>query len=72
MDFPTRLRELRKGKKVSQTVLANNIGVALKQVQRYEAGQNDPTLSVLLALADFFDVSLEYLVGRSDDPRRLP
>ncbi len=72
MDFPTRLRELRKGKNVSQTVLANNIGVVLKQVQRYEAGQNDPTLSVLLALADFFDVSLDYLVGRSNDPRRLP
>lgn len=72
MDFPTRLRELRKDKKVSQTVLANNIGVALKQVQRYEAGENDPTLSVLVALADFFDVSLDYLCGRSNDPRRLP
>lgn len=66
MDFPTRLRALRKSKKISQTVLANNIGVALKQVQRYETGQNDPTLPVLLALADFFDVSLDYLVDRSD------
>lgn len=66
MDFSTRLRELRKGKRISQTVLANNIGVVLKQVQRYESGQNEPTLSVLVALADYFDVSMDYLVGRSD------
>ncbi len=70
MDFPTRLREIRKSKKASQTVLANNIGVALKQVQRYESGQNDPTLSVLVSLADYFDVSLDYLVGRSDIAER--
>lgn len=70
MNFSTRLRELRKGKKISQTVLGNEIGITLKQIQRYEREENEPTLPVLLALADFFDVSLDYLVGRSDIAER--
>ena len=70
MNFSTRLKELRKGKKITQTVLGNAIGITLKQIQRYERDENDPTLSVLIALADFFDVSLDYLTGRSDCPER--
>lgn len=66
MDFSTRLRELRKSKNVNQTALGNDVGVTLKQIQRYEHGLNEPTLSVLIALADYFDVSLDYLCGRSD------
>ena len=67
MDFSTRLRELRKSKNVNQTALGNDVGVTLKQIQRYEHGLNEPTLSVLIALADYFDVSLDYLCGRSDE-----
>lgn len=70
MGFSTRLRELRRNKKITQTVLAGQIGITLKQIQRYELEENEPTLSVLLRLADYFDVSLDYLVGRSDDPAR--
>lgn len=70
MLFSERLRGLRKSAKVSQTVLANAIGLNIKQIQRYEAGNNEPTLSVLISLADFFDVSLDYLVGRSDRRER--
>lgn len=70
MDFSVRLRELRKGKKTSQTTLGKEIGITLKQIQRYELGENEPTLSILIALAEFFDVSLDYLVGRSDVPER--
>ena len=67
MDFSTRLRELRKSKNVNQTTLGNDVGVTLKQIQRYEHGLNEPTLSVLIALADYFNVSLDYLCGRSDE-----
>lgn len=67
MDFQTRLRELRKGRKLSQTALGNEIGVTSKQIQRYELGENDPTLPVLIAIANYFNVSLGYLVGLSDD-----
>lgn len=38
--------------------------------QRYEYGTREPAYQKLIALADFFDVSLDYLTGRSDDPRR--
>ena len=67
MDFSTRLRELRKSKNVNQTALGNDVGVTLKQIQRYEHGLNEPALSVLIARADYFNVSLDYLCGRSDE-----
>ena len=38
--------------------------------QRYEYGEREPSFQKLIALADYFDVSLDYLVGRSDDPTR--
>ena len=41
-----------------------------RQYQRLEAGDSKPMFDNLLALADYFDVSLDYLVGRSDDPTR--
>lgn len=70
MLFSERLRGLRKSLKINQTVLANAVGLNIKQIQRYEAGTNEPTLSVLISLADFFDVSLDYLCGRSDKRER--
>ena len=68
MFFPSRLKELRKLRNVSQVRAGEIAGITSKQIQRYEAGESEPTLSVLLALADFFDVSLDYLVGRTDNP----
>lgn len=70
MDFQTRLRELRKGKQINQTTLGTEIGITLKQIQRYESGQNEPTLSVLWHLADYFNVTVDYLIGRSDVAER--
>lgn len=70
MFFSDRLKELRKQAGITQGDLATVIGIVLKQVQRYELGQSEPTLSKLLALADYFNVSLDYLVGRSDVPER--
>ena len=63
MDFPTRILELQKD-------IANASGVTVRNYQRYEKGEAQPTLPVLLKLADYFNVSLDYLVGRSDDPTR--
>lgn len=50
--------------------MADGIGVAEQAYQRYEYGKTVPSALVLIALADYFDVSLDYLVGRSDDPAR--
>ncbi len=68
MGFQSRLRALRTERNMNQTALAQAIGVTLKQIQRYELGHNEPTLSVLVALADAFDVSLDYLTGRTENP----
>ncbi len=70
MEFCKRLKALRQENKINQTDLGKEIGISLKQIQRYESNDSEPTLSVLLHLADFFDVSLDYLVGRSDTAER--
>ena len=65
-----RLKELRTLKKISQKNIAIELGISDRNYQRYEYGEVEPTASTLIALADFFNVSLDYLVGRSDDPTR--
>lgn len=70
MIFQKRIKELRNAKGVSQVAIAKILGITDRGYRKYEAGDNEPTLSVLIALADYFDVSLDYLVGRSDDPAR--
>lgn len=70
MVFSMRLKELRKSRKLNQVDLGKIAGITSKQIQRYESGESEPTLSVLVRLSDYFDVSLDYLVGRSDDPAR--
>ena len=70
MTFPERLLQLKQERKLLQKDIAASIGLSLRGYQYYEKGQKEPTLSVLIRLADYFDVSLDYLVGRSDDPTR--
>jgi len=68
--FPERIIQIKTEKKLMQKDIAAGIGVHVRTYQYYEKSQKEPTLSVLIALADYFDVSLDYLVGRSDDPSR--
>jgi len=65
-DFPDRLKELRKQKNLSQKALGEIIGLSRRGVQNYELGTNKPTSDVLSKLADYFDVSVDYLLGRID------
>ena len=68
--FALRLKELRKSKNVKQTEMADLLGITSRHYQDIEYGKiNIPTLT-LIALADYFNVSLDYLVGRSDIPER--
>lgn len=46
------------------------VGMSALGYQRYEYGQREPAHQKLISVADFFDVSIDYLVGRSDDPTR--
>jgi len=68
--FSDRLKELRKLKKLTQIQAATGIGVSEQAYQKYEYGKREPGIGFAIALADYFDVSLDYLVGRSDDPAR--
>ena len=68
--FTERLSALRIEQKALQKDIAEAIGVTVRAYQYYEKGQKEPTLSVLIALAEFYNVSLDYLVGRSDNPKR--
>lgn len=65
-DFSSRMKELRKERKKTQQELADIFSVRVRTYQGYEYGESYPEVAKLIALADFFDVSLDYLVGRSD------
>lgn len=66
MDFTSRLSELRHAYGVSILQLANDVGVSLRALQYYASGAREPSMTTLIALADYFDVSIDYLVGRVD------
>lgn len=68
--FSTRLVQLRAERGVTSQILAESIGVSRPAVSRFEHGVDFPHVNTLVALADYFEVSLDYLAGRSDDPRR--
>jgi transcriptional regulator with XRE-family HTH domain len=65
MDFKERLKEARKKKGVSQSVLAEQAGIHVTNISRYERGENKPTTQVLQKLADCLSVSSDYLMGGS-------
>ena len=64
------LKRCRKLKKATQKQASIAAGVSESMYQFYEYGKNEQTASVLISLADYFDVSLDYLVGRSDIKER--
>ena len=64
--FAKRLSELRKAKGLSQYELADRLGFSRGQLANYEQGKRQPDHEVLGQLADFFEVSTDYLLGRTD------
>ena len=64
-----RLKELRRSLKLPQSKMAELIGVSQSSVDRYERNIARPTAENLLAYADYFDVSLDYIFGRCDEPQ---
>lgn len=61
-----RLKQLRKEHKLTQTDLGNKINVTKVSISGYENGNRSPDTETLTRLADYFDVSTDYLLGRSD------
>lgn len=64
--FAERLKALRKEKKLKQQEMATQFGLSLRGYQCYEYGSGYPEVPGLVALAEYFNVSLDYLMGRSD------
>ena len=64
MTFSEHLLQLRKDKGIKQPELAEQLGISLRAYQYYEQGEREPSLSTLVALADFYNISLDELVCR--------
>ena len=62
-----KIRELRLEKGLLQKELAEKIHIASNTLSQFESGKANPSYDVLIALADFFEVSTDYLLGREDD-----
>lgn len=66
--FAERLKQLREEHNVSQATVGKALGVSRYAIYTYEKEKATPTLEGLVALADYFDVTLDYLLGRTDTP----
>ncbi len=66
--FSERLLFLRKEHALTQQATAKGLQLSPRAYQYYEAGEREPQLSVAARIADFYDVSLDYLAGRTDTP----
>jgi len=67
-NFAERIKALRLERGMTQEALGNIIGVKRDSIYTYEKGLNYPEVRNLIILADFFGVSIDYLVGRTDNP----
>ena len=63
-----RIKELRKSRHISQLKMAMDLNMTQNTLSRYETGDREPGINQLIRIADYFHVSIDYLIGRSDDP----
>jgi len=68
-ELSERLISLRKAEKMPQKEVADAIGIALRSLRYYESGERKPTSDIVISLANFFQVSADYLLGISSIPR---
>ena len=61
-----RLRDLREDRDLNQTQVAKMLGMSPTGYSKYETGENDIPTSILIALARFYDTSIDYLLGETD------
>ncbi len=64
--FSERLKQTRKKRNYTQKNIADYLGIAERAYQNYEYGNREPNLETLIKLANYLDVSLDFLSGRSD------
>ena len=66
-----RLKELRTLRHITQLKLAMDLNMSRNTIIRYETGEREPGLAELVKIADYFSVSIDYLLERTDDNRPL-
>ena len=63
-----RIREIRKAKGISQLKMAMGLNTNQNTISRYETGEREPGINELIKIADYFNVSVDYLLGRTNNP----
>ncbi len=64
VQFKDRLKELRKEKNISQQTLGNIVNSSKMAISHWEKGHSEPSIAQLILLSDFFEVSVDYLIGK--------
>lgn len=64
-----RLRDLREDKDMNQTQVAKMLGMSQTGYSKYETGENDIPTTILIKLADYYDVSVDYILNRTNNPK---
>ena len=66
-----RLKELREGKRITQLKLAMDLGMNQNSISRYENCEREANYETLILFANYFNVSVDYLLGHSNSPEKL-
>ena len=69
MEFKDRLKDLRKAKGLSQVALAEKLGLSKSTIGAYETGDITPSVEALNTIADFFNVDMNFLLGKEEQSR---
>jgi len=69
-EFKERLKEIRGSKNAVRKDIADYLGITVRAYQHYESGTRFPDFQGINKLADYFEVSTDYLLGRSNNPQR--
>ena len=69
--FRQRLQGLREKRRISRLVLSELCGLAPDAIRRYERGESEPSLASLILIADFFEVSTDYLLGIENEDKSI-
>ncbi len=67
-----RIRNLREDKDMNQTQVAKMLGMSQTGYSKYETGENDIPTGILIKLAKFYNTSIDYLLGETNEKRRYP
>lgn len=67
-EFPKRLQSMRERRRISRSVMSELCGLSKSMISKYERGEREPKMETLVLLADFFECSIDYLVGRTNYP----